>query len=167
VTPELRDLAPTIEGVARLIAEEEDDIEWLAGGLRASIGLSKGIHLLRASSGLISASSPTWRVSRARLLKALKETLPSAAKTVDNMLRDWALCSFLADERLGLGFGPHDRGLSSACLMRSADGVPKQVSFQSLFPRMMSTRAPLLSHLPQGRRGGERRGSDGGERQRA
>jgi hypothetical protein len=37
VTPELRDLAPTIEGVARLIAEEEDDIEWLAGGLRASI----------------------------------------------------------------------------------------------------------------------------------
>jgi hypothetical protein len=37
MTSESRDEAPTFEKVARLIAEEEGDVEWLADGLRGWI----------------------------------------------------------------------------------------------------------------------------------
>jgi hypothetical protein len=112
MTSELRNEAPTFKDVARLIAEEEGDVEWLADGLRSWIwpqerwpqAARKRGHGLGMFADMVRV-----RWSRARLHKALKVTLPSAADTLTDLLADWALFSFLTDERLGPGFGPLDR----------------------------------------------------------
>ncbi|MGC2783839.1 MAG: hypothetical protein WA397_08390 [Roseiarcus sp.] len=74
------------------------------------------------------------RWSRAQLLEALKETLPSAAKTIDDMLRDWGLFSFLTDERLGSGFGPLDRVALGSMLHE----IRRRCAQASQFPELVS-----------------------------
>ncbi len=109
MTSELHDEAPTFQDAARLIAEEEDDVEWLADGLRSWIWPQErwpeGARKFGSDLGMF-ADMARVRWSRARLVKVLKETLPSAANTIIDMLRDWALMRFLGAESLGPGFGP-------------------------------------------------------------
>lgn len=112
MTLESRDEAPTFENVARLIVEEERDVVWLAGGLRAWIwpqerhppAARKYGHGL----GLF-ADIERVRWPRARLLKALTKKLPRAADTIRELMADMTVFDFLTDSRLGQGFGPLDR----------------------------------------------------------
>jgi hypothetical protein len=109
---ESRDEAPTFEKVARLIAEEEGDVEWLADGLRGWIWPQERYPpaARKYGHGLgLFADIVRTRWSRAKLLKALTKTLPSAAETLTDLMSDWALFGFLTDERLGPGFGVQER----------------------------------------------------------
>lgn len=137
MTSELPDEAPTFEHVAWLIAKEECDIEWLAYGLRAWVWPQERQppNARKYGSGLgMFADLARVRWSRAQLLEALKETLPSAAKTIDDMLRDWGLFSFLTDERLGSGFGPLDRVALGSLLHE----IRRRCAQASQFPELVS-----------------------------
>jgi hypothetical protein len=137
VTSEARDEGPTFEAVAQLIAQDEGDIDWLADGLRAWVWPQERHppSTRKYGSGLgMFADLARIRWSRAELLETLKETLPSAAKTIDDMLRDWALFSFLTDERLGLGFGPLDRVTLGSLL----DEIRRRCAQASQFPELVS-----------------------------
>jgi hypothetical protein len=107
--PEVHSEAPTFEGVARHIAKKEGDVEWLADGIRSWVWPQErwpqGVRDFGSGLGMF-AEMARVRWSRARLLKALKETLPNAANTLSDMLADWPLMRFLTDEPLGPGFGP-------------------------------------------------------------
>jgi len=137
VTSELPYEAPTFEDVARLIAGKEGDVEWLADGLRAWVWPQER-HPPRArkyGSGLgMFADMARVRWSRARLLKALTKTLPSAANTIDDLLRDWALFSFLTDERLGPGFSALER----VALGNQLHEIRRRCVQVSQFPELVS-----------------------------
>ena len=107
-----RDEVPTFEKVARLIAEEEGDVEWLADALRGWIWPQERYPpaARKYGHGLgLFADIARVRWSRAKLLKALTKTLPSAAETLTDLMADWALFGFLTDERLGPGFDHQQR----------------------------------------------------------
>jgi hypothetical protein len=109
---ESRDEAPTFEKVARLIAEEEGDVDWLADGLRGWIWPQERYpaSARKYGHGLgMFADIVRTRWSRAKVLKELKETLPRAADTLTDLMSDWGLFGFLTDERLGPGFDHHER----------------------------------------------------------
>src|SRR5271168_3916941 len=100
--------AATFADVARVIAEEEDDVEWLAAGLRSWIWPQErwpeSARNFGAGLGMFAdLDRVLW--PRAQLVKVLKETLPNAANTITNLLRDWALMRFLTTGPLGPGFG--------------------------------------------------------------
>ncbi len=112
MSSELNGETPTFENVARLIAKEEDDIEWLADALRLWIWPQERWPQSeqKYGSGLgMFADMARIRWPRARLLKALRETLPDAANTLSEMLADFALFQYLTAEVLGPGFGPLER----------------------------------------------------------
>ena len=112
MTSKMQDDAPTFEEIARLIAKEEDDVEWLADGLRYWVWPQErwpaGAEKLGGSRLGMFADMARIRWPRARLVKVLKETLPSAVDTIRDSLSDWALMSILGDS-LGPGFGPLNR----------------------------------------------------------
>jgi hypothetical protein len=135
--PERRNEVPTFEDVARLIAEEEGDVEWLGDGLRAWIWPQERYPQAARKYGHglgMFADMARVRWSRARLLKALKQKLPSAANTVTDMLADWALFGFLTDERLGPGFGP----LDLVTLSKLLHEIRRRCGQASQFPELVS-----------------------------
>ena len=112
MTLELHKGAPSFQDVARLIAQEEGDIDWLADGLRSWIWPQERwpSRARRFGSGLgMFADMRRVRWSRAQLTKLLTKTLPTAANTINEMLGDWAVVRFLSAESLGLGFGPREQ----------------------------------------------------------
>jgi hypothetical protein len=112
MTSESREEVPTFEKVARLIAEEESDIEWLADGLRGWIWPQERYPSAARKYGHglgMFADIARVRWSRAKLLKALTKTLPRAADTLTNLMADLTVFAFLTDERLDRGFGSHER----------------------------------------------------------
>jgi hypothetical protein len=163
VPTEVHSEAPTFEGVARLVAEKERDVEWLADGIRGWIWPQekwpRGTR--EFGSGLaMFADMGRVRWSRARLLKALKETLPSAANTLTDMLADWPLMRFLTVEPLGPGFGPLDqvalvkllheirrrcREASRFSEIVTADGKPKAGRNRALAPGQIDEKVACAS----------------------
>jgi hypothetical protein len=140
---ESRDEAPTFEKVARLIAEEEGDVDWLAGGLRGWIWPQERYpaSARKYGHGLgLFADIVRTRWWRAKLLKALTKTLPSAAETLTDLMADWALFGFLTDERLGPGFDHHERRALANLVHEIRRRCRQQVSFRSLFPRVANQR---------------------------
>lgn len=62
MTSELPDEAPTFEHVAGLSRRKNAISNGLPTGFAPGFGLRKGSHLVRASTGLGLACSPTWPV---------------------------------------------------------------------------------------------------------
>ena len=91
------------------------------------------------------------RWSRARLLKALKETLPSAANTLSDMLADWPLMRFLTDEPLGPGFGPLEQVALVKLLHEIRRRCGEASRFRRLFPRTAKPRRDGTRHWRPGR----------------
>jgi hypothetical protein len=129
--------APTFEGVARLIAEREEDVVWLSDGLRAWIWpeerwlprarkFDAGLGTFAAMAGM--------RWSRARLIKHLKRGLPGATNTFGRMLADWALMRFLTDDRLGAGFG----GQEQVALATLLHEIRRRCDQASRFPELVT-----------------------------
>ena len=137
MTLESRDEAPTFEKVARLIAEEEGDVEWLADGLRGWIWPQERYPPVARKYGHglgMFADIARVRWSRAKLLKALTKTLPRAADTLTDLMGDWALFGFLTDERLGPGFGAHER-IAIGSLLHE---IRRRCHQASWFPELVS-----------------------------
>ena len=137
MTSESRDEAPTFEKVARLIAEEERDVEWLADGLRGWIWPQERYPpaARKYGHGLgLFADIARVRWSRAKLLKALTKTLPSAADTLTGLMADWALFGFLTDERLGAGFDHQQR----TALANLVHEIRRRCRQASQFPELVS-----------------------------
>jgi hypothetical protein len=155
MTLESLDVVPTFEKVARLIAAEENDVEWLADGLRGWIWPQEKYptSARKYGHGLgMFADIARVRWSRAKVLKGLKETLPRAADTLIDLMSDWGLFGFLTDERLGPpGSAPKSGSPLETYFMRSAGAVTKQVGFRSLSPRMVSQRQEETSSWRSGR----------------
>jgi hypothetical protein len=85
MTLESHDEASTFEKVARLIAEEEGDVQWLVNGLRGWIWPQERYPASARKHGHgrgMFADIARTRWSRAKVLKALKKTLPRAADTL-------------------------------------------------------------------------------------
>lgn len=97
MTSESRDEAPTFEKVARLIAEEEFDVEWLAGGLRGWI----------------------WPQER------YPASARKYGHGLGDLMSDWGLFGFLTDERLGPGSASRSGLSSETYFMRYAGAVTK------------------------------------------
>jgi hypothetical protein len=137
MTLESRGEVPTFEEVARLIVEEESDVEWLADGLRGWIWPQERYPpaARKYGHGLgLFADMARIRWTRATLIEALTKKLPSAADTLTDLMADWALFSFLTDERLGPGFGPHER-IALGNLLHEIRRRCRQVS---QFPELVS-----------------------------
>jgi hypothetical protein len=137
MTLESRDEAPTFEKVARLIAAEESDVEWLADGLRGWVWPQERYPpaARKYGHGLgLFADIARIRWSRAKLLKALKETLPGAMDTLNDLMADWALFGFLTDERLGPGFGAQER----VALGNLLHEIRRRCHQASWFPELVS-----------------------------
>jgi hypothetical protein len=131
------DEAPTFERVAQLIAQDEVDVEWLADGLRAWIWPQERWPetARKFGSGLgMFADMARVRWSRARLVKTLKETLPSAANTLTDILGDAALVGFLTAEPLGPGFGP----LEQVALAKLLHEIRRRCREASQFSELVS-----------------------------
>jgi hypothetical protein len=109
---ELGNEPATFERVAELIVQDAGDVEWLARGLRNWVWPQEGwpqkLRSPQSDLGMFQ-SMAQGRWSRAELIKALRDTVPQAAETLSDLLRDFALSNFLTDEQLGTDFGPLQR----------------------------------------------------------
>ena len=154
---------PTFESVARLIAENEGDVAWLADGIRLWVWPQERWpqSARKYGSGLgMFADMGRIRWSRARLLKALRETLPNAANTLSDMLGDFALFQLLTAEALGPGFGHPERATLGGLLreirrrcdeasrlpeLTSADGKAKAGRSRVLAPQQIDEKVACAS----------------------
>ena len=99
----------TFKGVAELIVRDPSDVEWLAAGLRNWVWPQERWPTIlrnpKSDRGMFKTMAEA-RWSRSKLIKALGETLPEAVDILSDLLKDFAFFSFIADEQLGINFGP-------------------------------------------------------------
>jgi hypothetical protein len=103
-TPEdMLDEAPTFENVARIIAESDADVPWLADALRAWVWGDERHFSKEASRQGAFATGLNVAWSREALVRHFSETPPQVVNTLVDMLGDYTQLRLLA--AAGPGFG--------------------------------------------------------------
>lgn len=127
----------TFKGVAELIVRDTGDVEWLAAGLRNWVWPQERwpmkLRDQKYDSGMFKSMAEA-RWSRSKLIKRLGKTLPEAVDTLSELLRDFAFFSFIADQQLGVDFGPVQGGQLLSLLhevKRRSEAVSRYPAFVS------------------------------------
>ena len=156
---EVHSEAPTFEGVARLVAEKEDDVEWLADGVRSWIWPQErwpqGVREFGSDLGMF-ADLARVRWSRTRLLKALKETLPERRERLNRDAGGLAADALPHCRTAWPGFGP----LEQVALAKLLHQICRRCGEASRFSEIVSAdgKAKAGSEQGTGARAGRRKG---------
>jgi hypothetical protein len=129
--------ASSFERVACLIVTNENDVGWLAAGLRQWVWPQEGTptSLRREPELGFFASIVEGRWSRKRLVQVLGKTLPDAIEKVSALTSDFAVSSYLTDKQFGVGFDFRQLAQLSGLLHE----IRRRCEAVSLLPELISS----------------------------